>query len=38
MAKIRALGADSVRVIVKNVEEDVSRIPGATSGAAMILI
>jgi len=38
VAKIRALGEESVRVIVKNVREDVSRIPGEGAGDSMILI
>ena len=38
MTKIRALGEESVRVIVKNVQEEVSRIPGAGVGTSMILI
>ena len=38
VTKIRDLSTESIRVIVKNVQEEVERIPGNGSGATMIFI
>lgn len=38
VTKIRELSTESIRVIVKNVQEDMERIPGNGSGATMIFI